>query len=120
MFGVLRAGAVLMALIPVLGCSEPDRRSSDRDLPGIVFEVDPDPDPRIVAWAGCLDTVTSCMEGGGTVRTCTTAEACGAHCVAALDRALDGAAGIEAELDAFESVFVTPGGLCRVSEADRQ
>jgi len=120
MIRIVYAGMVLTALTVLVGCSEPTPHASDRDLAGLMLEVDPDPDPKVVAWAGCLDQVKNCVEGGGKVRACTTAEACGPACVAALDRALVGAAGVEAELDAFESVFVTPGAVCRASEADRR
>jgi|GEM_PF-6229896 len=119
MFRILHAGMVLTALMALSGCGEPESHASDRDLPGLLLEPDPAPDPAVVAWAGCLDAVTGCIEAGGNVRTCTTTEACGAACVTALDRALVGADGVEAELDAFESVFVTPGAVCRPAESDR-
>ncbi len=119
MIRILHAGMVLTALMVLLGCSEPTPHASDRDLAGLLLEVDPDPDPKVVAWAGCLDRVKNCVDGGGKVRACTTAEACGPSCLAALDRALAGADDLEAELDAFESVFVTPGAVCRPSEPGR-
>ncbi len=110
------AALVLLAVIALGGCGESERPLNDRSLPGQILEVDPDPDPKVMAWAGCLDTVTQCVEAGGEVRTCTTVTACGADCVTALDRALAGANGREAELDAFESVFVAPGAVCRPVE----
>lgn len=114
------AVALVMLTVLVAGCGDGERIASDRQLPAVVFEVDPDPDPKVVAWAGCLDQVTTCIDGGGTVRGCTTAEACGQDCVSALDRALVGAEGLEAELDAFESVFINPGAVCRAAEPDRR
>ena len=110
------AGLTLLALLAATGCGEPERPTNDRSLAGQVLEVNPAPDPRVMAWAGCLDTVTQCVQAGGQVRTCTTATACGADCVTALDRALVGASGREAELDAFETVFIDPGGVCRPVE----
>lgn len=107
---------LLFALLGAAGCGEADRPANDRSLSRQVLQVNPAPDPRVMAWAGCLDTVTQCMESGGQVRTCTTAGACGADCVTALDRALVGASGPEAELDAFESVFIDPGAVCRPVE----
>lgn len=120
MIRILQAGMVMTALMVLIGCSEPDRHSSDRELPGLMLEVDPDPDPKVVAWAGCLDQVKNCVESGGKVRACTTAEVCGPTCVAALDRALVDVDSVEAELDAFESVFVTPGAVCRPEAGSRQ
>lgn len=110
------AALVLLALLAAAGCGQRDQPSNDRSLPGQVLQVNPDPDPRVMAWAGCLDTVTRCVEAGGQVRVCTTVTACGADCVTALDRALAGTSGREAELDAFESVFVAPGAVCRPVE----
>ena len=104
------------ALLVVAGCGEQDRATNDRSLSRQVLQVNPAPDPRVMAWAGCLDSVTQCMEAGGQVRTCTTVKACGADCVTALDRALVGASGLEAELDAFESVFINSGAVCRPVE----
>lgn len=106
---------VVLAVLAIAGCE--DKVQSDHmSLPGEVFRVNPDPDPEVMAWAGCLDAVTQCLEGGGSVRSCTTATSCGAGCVTALERALEGASGREAELDAFESVFVAPGAVCRPVE----
>lgn len=115
----LRRSFVALALQSVLmagGCGQGEPPSNDRNLPTRVLRVDPDPDPAVMAWAGCLDTVTRCIEGGGEVRGCATATACGAGCVTALDRALQGATTREAELDAFESVFISPGAVCRPAE----
>jgi hypothetical protein len=106
---------LLVGLIAA-GCGDDKAQPDHMSLPGEVLRVNPDPDPRVMAWAGCLDAVTQCLETGGAVRTCTTAASCGPRCVTALDRALEGASGREAELDAFEEVFVAPGAVCRPVE----
>lgn len=113
-----RTAVALALLVPLLagGCGDDKAQPDHMSLPGEVLRVNPDPDPKVMAWAGCLDAVTQCLETGGTVRTCTTAASCGPRCVAALDRALEGASGREAELDAFEKVFVAPGAVCRPVE----
>ena len=100
------------AVMLLAACGQPEPKGHG-DLPAIMLERDPSPDPALVAWASCLQTVTACLDGGGEIRRCTTAEACGAQCVSALDGALNGAVGREAELDAFERVFVNPGAVCR-------
>jgi len=105
-----------LALLVIAGCGDDKVQPDHINLPGEVFRVNPDPDPAVMAWAGCLDAVTQCIESGGTVRTCATATSCGPHCVAALEQALEGASGREAELDAFETVFVAAGAVCRPVE----
>ncbi len=107
---------VALAVLAIAGCGDDRVQPDHMSLPGEVFQVNPDPDPEVMSWAGCLDAVTQCLEGGGTVRTCTTEASCRPQCVAALERALEGASGREAELDAFESVFVVPDAVCRPVE----
>ena len=107
---------VVLTVLAIAGCGDDRVQSDHMSLPGEVFRVNPDPDPEVMAWAGCLDAVTQCLEGGGTVRICTTAASCGPRCVTALEQALEGASGQEAELDAFETVFVAPGAVCRPVE----
>jgi hypothetical protein len=106
-------GLALLAALSASGCGDGDKPRKDSDLPGAVLKIDRNPDPEVLAWAGCLETVTQCLEAGGQVKACTTAKACGADCVSALDRALVGATGRDAELDAFETVFIAQGAACR-------
>lgn len=115
--------AILLALAAALlvaGCGAPERPPGHASLPAIALERDPNPDPAVVAWAGCLETVAACLEGGGQVRRCATVKACGSRCVNALNIALAGKSGREAELAAFESVFVNRGAVCRPPERPRK
>jgi len=107
---------VLAILALLLGCGKP-QPPGHGDLPAMVLERDPDPDPAVLAWAGCIQKVTGCLQSGGEIRACTTIEACGERCVGALGQALGGAVGREAELDAFERVFIRPGAICRPAGA---
>lgn len=97
-----------------------DRPRNDRSLPSVMLEKDPDPDPEVIAWAQCLDAVTVCLDRGGELKTCASATACRAECVAELDRRLDPRADRAAQLDAFEAVFITPGAVCRPEAGSRQ
>lgn len=108
-----------LALLACAACKPSEPPGTDRSLTAAMLEVDPSPDPALVAWGGCLDAVTQCLEGGGEIRQCASAERCGADCAAALDRALVGASGREAQLDAFESVFINPDAVCRPKSRSR-
>lgn len=114
---VKRAAAFLLltvlAALPASGCGDGKKAVGHSDISARVLKIDPNPDPAVVKWAGCLDTVTSCVQAGGDVGACATAEACEARCVEALQTALKGASGREAQLDAFETVFIRPGAVCR-------
>lgn len=103
---------VLAILALLLGCGKP-QPPGHGDLSALVIERDPNPDPALIAWAGCIQTVTGCLQSGGEIRACATIQACGERCVGVLGQALDGAVGREAQLDAFERVFIRPGATCR-------
>ncbi|HRD45634.1 MAG TPA: hypothetical protein PLF78_04030 [Caulobacter sp.] len=105
---------MVLAVMLLAACGQPEPKGHG-DLPAMMLERDPSPDPALVAWANCLQTVTTCLDGGGEVRRCATAEACGANCVASLKGALTDARGRAEELDAFERVFINPGAVCRPS-----
>ncbi|MBX3479362.1 MAG: hypothetical protein KF842_03110 [Caulobacter sp.] len=111
-----RAAVLLLTALTGLaasGCGDGKKAVGHQDITAQVIQVDPNPDPAVVRWAGCLETVTRCVEAGGEVGACATPEACEPRCVTALNTALEGVSGREARLDAFETVFIRPGAVCR-------
>lgn len=101
-------------------CGDRDRPPNDRSLASAMLEVNPDPDPEVIAWARCLDAVTACLDRGGELKTCASPAVCRPECVAELDRRLDVQADQEAQLDAFEAVFIAPGATCRPEARSRR
>lgn len=113
MFGAGARFGFLAVIVLLSACGRPEPMAGHGEMASLVFETNPDPDPEVMAWAGCLDTVMNCMDGGGELQACVTVDACGADCVGALAAQLAGVDDIEARLDVFESVFVSEDAVCR-------
>jgi len=74
--------------------------------------VNPDVDDPIAQWGDCIESFTVCIDNGMDARSCSEGSVCPDECRAEYEGRLVGLSGLEAELRAFQAVYVDEGAPC--------
>lgn len=72
-------------------------------------------DDAIAQWQKCVGTVLECARGGAAFDGCVAGAACPELCKSTFAAGATGKP-LSGQLDTFEAVFITEGGLCRPTE----
>jgi hypothetical protein len=74
--------------------------------------VNPNVDDPVAQWGDCIDSFRLCIEKGTDARACSERSDCPESCRADYQDRIDGVNELEAQLEAFQAVFIDVGAPC--------
>jgi len=84
----------------------------------VEFQYNPKVDDAVAQWSDCIADVIACIDSDKALPNCVDTARCPTPCKTRFTEAATGAADTEAQLDAFEAVFIDESADCRPSSED--
>ena len=74
--------------------------------------VNPDIDDPIAQWGDCIESFTVCIDNGMDAQSCSEGSVCPEECRVEYEERLVGLSDLEAQLLAFQAVYIDEGARC--------